>query len=32
MIQGGSVLLLLSMFFADLLAPAVDIVSRTVRV
>ena len=31
MIQGGSVLLLLSMFFAYLLAPAVDIVSRTVR-
>ena len=31
MIQGGSVLLLLSMFFAHLLAPAVDIVSRTVR-
>ena len=32
MIQGGSVLLLLSMFFAYLLAPAIDIVSRTVRV
>ena len=31
MIQGGSVLLLLSMFLAYLLAPAVDIVSRTVR-
>ena len=31
MIQGGSVLLLLSMFFAYLLAPAIDIVSRTVR-
>ena len=31
MIQGGSVLLLLSMFFAYLLAPAVDIVSRTIR-
>jgi predicted PurR-regulated permease PerM len=30
-IQGGSVLLLLSMFFAYLLAPAVDIVSRTIR-
>ena len=30
-IKGGSVLLLLSMFFAYLLAPAVDIVSRTVR-
>ena len=32
MIQGGSVLLLLSVFFAYLLAPAVDIVSRTVRI
>ena len=32
MIQGGSVLLLLSMFFAYLLAPAVNIVSRTVRI
>ena len=32
MIQGGSVLLLLSMFLAYLLAPAVDIVSRTVRI
>jgi predicted PurR-regulated permease PerM len=31
-IQGGSVLLLLSMFLSYLLAPAVDIVSRTVRV
>ncbi len=31
MIQGGSILLLLSMFFAYLLAPAVDIVSRRVR-
>jgi len=31
-IKGGSVLLLLSMFFAYLLAPAVDIVSRTVRI
>jgi hypothetical protein len=31
-IKGGSVLLLLSMFFAYLLAPAVDIVSRMVRV
>ena len=31
MIQGGSVLLLLSMFFAYLLAPAIDIVSRRVR-
>ena len=31
MIKGGSVLLLLSMFFAYLLAPAVDIVSRTIR-
>ena len=31
MIKGGSVLLLLSMFFAYLLAPAVNIVSRTVR-
>ena len=32
MIQGGSVLLLLSMFFAYLLAPAVDLVCRIVRV
>ena len=32
MIQGGSVLLLLSMFFAYLLAPAVAEVSRRVRV
>ncbi len=32
MIKGGSVLLLLSMFFAYLLAPAVDMVSRRVRV
>ena len=32
MIKGGSVLLLLSMFFAYLLAPAVDWVSRLVRV
>ncbi|MGH9140531.1 MAG: AI-2E family transporter [Vicinamibacterales bacterium] len=32
MIKGGSVLLLLSMFFAYLLAPAVDVVSRRVRV
>ena len=32
MIEGGSVLLLLSMFAAHLLAPAVDAVSRTVRV
>jgi predicted PurR-regulated permease PerM len=31
-IQGGSVLLLLSMFLAYLLAPAVDIVSRGVRI
>ena len=31
MIKGGSVLLLLSMFFAYLLAPAVDIVSRSIR-
>ena len=31
-IKGGSVLLLLSMFFAYLLAPAIDIVSRTVRI
>ena len=31
MIKGGSVLLLLSMFFAYLLAPAVDTVSRFVR-
>ena len=31
MIQGGSILLLLSMFLAYLLAPAIDIVSRTVR-
>ena len=31
MIKGGSVLLLLSMFFAYLLAPAIDIVSRRVR-
>jgi predicted PurR-regulated permease PerM len=31
-IQGGSILLLLSMFLAYLLAPAVDIVSRTVRI
>jgi hypothetical protein len=31
-IEGGSVLLLLSMFAAHLLAPAVDAVSRTVRV
>ena len=31
MIQGGSVLLLLSMFLAYLLAPLIDIVSRTVR-
>lgn len=31
-LQGGSVLLLLSMFFAYLLAPAVDGVSRTVRI
>jgi predicted PurR-regulated permease PerM len=30
-IQGGSILLLLSMFLAYLLAPAIDIVSRTVR-
>jgi predicted PurR-regulated permease PerM len=30
-LQGGSVLLLLSMFFAYLLAPAVGIVSRAVR-
>jgi predicted PurR-regulated permease PerM len=30
-IKGGSVLLLLSMFFAYLLAPAVDMVSRFVR-
>jgi predicted PurR-regulated permease PerM len=30
-IKGGSVLLLLSMFFAYLLAPTVDMVSRTVR-
>jgi len=30
-IEGGSVLLLLSMFFAYLLAPAVDIVCRSVR-
>ncbi|MCU1385828.1 MAG: hypothetical protein JWL71_4525 [Acidobacteria bacterium] len=32
MIQGSSILLLLSMFLAYLLAPAVDIVSRSVRV
>ena len=31
MIKGGSVLLLLSMFFAYLLAPAVDMVSRSIR-
>ena len=31
-VRGGGVLLLLSMFFAYLLAPAVDIVSRTVRI
>ena len=31
MIEGGSVLLLLSVFFGYLLAPAVDIVSRSVR-
>lgn len=31
MIKGGSILLLLSMFFAYLLAPAIDIVSRGVR-
>jgi predicted PurR-regulated permease PerM len=30
-IKGGSVLLLLSMFVAYLLAPAIDVVSRTVR-
>ena len=30
-LQGGSVLLLLSMFFAYLLAPAVDLVCRAVR-
>jgi predicted PurR-regulated permease PerM len=30
-LQGGSVLLLLSMFFAYLLAPAVDVVSRLLR-
>jgi predicted PurR-regulated permease PerM len=30
-IKGGSVLLLLSMFFAYLLAPAIDMVSRAVR-
>jgi predicted PurR-regulated permease PerM len=30
-IKGGSVLLLLSMFFAYLLAPAVDVVSRSIR-
>jgi predicted PurR-regulated permease PerM len=30
-IKGGSVLLLLSMFFAYLLAPAVDMVSRRIR-
>jgi predicted PurR-regulated permease PerM len=30
-IQGGSILLLLSMFLAYLLAPAIDIVSRTIR-
>ena len=32
MIKGGSVLLLLSLFFAYLLAPAVDVVSRCVRI
>ena len=32
MIEGGSILLLLSMFVAYLLAPAIDVVSRTVRV
>ena len=32
MIKGGSVLLLLSMFFAYLLAPAVDMVSRMLAV
>ena len=31
MIEGGSVLLLLSMFFAYLLAPVVDMVSRRIR-